>query len=82
MSVNAGVIAEFKCQHPRAMFIRWKINEELLREPYPPGITTPNFGILHILGHPVYNGTLIACIAFTPFSVVSPNVTLTVYEGI
>ena len=81
--VNAGEIAIFECQHPSADFIRWRIhaNAHLLRDPYPPGITTPTIGRLHILGHPNYNGTRIACVTFTPFRIISPTVTLTVYEG-
>ena len=82
MAVNTGEVAVFECQNPSAEFIRWKINESPLRAPYPPGITTPMIGQLLIHGHPVYNGTRITCVAFTPFAVASPTVTLTVYEGI
>ena len=83
MAVNTGEVAIFQCQHPNAQFdIYWKINELPLRPPYPPGITTPTFGQLHIRGHPVYNGTRITCVAFIPFLTTSPTVTLTVYTGI
>ena len=78
MAVNTGEVAVFECQHPSAEFIRWKINEHPLRAPYLPGITvTPTTGRLLIREHPVYNGTRITCVAFTPFAVASPTVTLT-----
>ena len=83
MAVNTGEVAVFQCQHPSAQFIHWKINEHPLGDPYPPGITTPRFGQLHIRGHPVYNGTRITCIAFiSGLHTASPTVTLTVYTGI
>ena len=86
MSVIAGEVALFRCENSDAEFIRWKIimNGTLLRRPYPPGITTNrNESILNIRGHPDYNGTVIACVAFIPglHALLTPNVTLTVYEG-
>lgn len=83
VNVDAGEIAAFECQHPDAEYTHWLINNRSLVPPYPTGITTPERGsILHVLGHPVYNGTRIVCVVFTGLGVLStPDVTLTVYTG-
>ena len=69
---STGENAIFRCRHPNASDIRWKINGDLIRgRNYPPDITPGTerddeqflVQTLTIVARPLYNGTEIGCVA-------------------
>lgn len=87
---SIGENAIFRCRHPNASNIRWKIDGELIRgRNFPLGITPGTerddnqflVQTLTIMAGPLYNGTEIVCVA--TFDGGSPEMTPPVIlEGI
>ena len=67
-NVSVGETAEFRCQHPTADGIRWKVNGSVLRPiDFPPGVQQKvenRLYILTIIGMPEYNRTEVVGDAF------------------
>lgn len=69
--VNPRANAVFRCRHPTASYIRWRVNGSLLeRDPPPditPGIICDDDGnlvdTLTITARPEFNGTEVVCVA-------------------
>ena len=67
-----GAEAEFRCRHPTASFIDWRVNGSLVGQDPPreiiPGTTRDVNGnlvnTLTITARPEYNGTEVVCVAF------------------
>ena len=69
--VSAGEEAVFRCQHPSARFIDWRVNGSTGGQNLSPDITytsTHRSGTtestLSIIAHLNYNGTVVECVAF------------------
>ena len=84
--VANGEEATFRCRHPQADSIRWKVDNALITANPPPDIT-PNIVreaedvIVHtltIIAHSEYDGTVVVCVAVfddqTPNEQTSPVV--------
>ena len=66
LNITLDAVAVFQCQHPTADGINWRINGSGLRG-LPEGVITDrNDGVffLIITALPVYNQTVIECVAF------------------
>ena len=66
--MSVGEVAEFRCSHPTADIIRWRVNGTLVSlGRSPPDITlSVNSELVHILtiiGRPIYNGTEVVGVA-------------------
>lgn len=90
---NIGREVTFRCRHPRAETIRWRVNDTLISWSNPPPNITPstirddnnNFVFtLTIVARLEYNQTMVVCVA--RFDDGSPDVTteaalLTLVDG-
>ena len=90
---NIGRDVTFRCRHPRAEIIRWRVNGELISLSNPPSNITPSTTrddnnnvvfTLTIVTRLEYNQTMVVCVA--RFDDGSPDVTteaalLTVIDG-
>ena len=70
-TVSVGEVAEFRCQHPTADTIRWRVNGTLVSLSRPPPdinqvtqtIDSESVSTLTIIGRPNYNGTEVVGVA-------------------
>ena len=67
-TVSVGEVAEFRCRHPTADTIRWRVNGTLVSVNRPPPDITLRVDselvyILTIIGLPEYNGTEVVGVA-------------------
>ena len=69
---NIGTDVTFKCRHPRADTIRWRVNDELISSSNPPPNVTPSttrddnnnlVSTLTIAARLEYNQTMVVCVA-------------------
>ena len=69
--MSVGEVAEFRCSHPTADTIRWRVNGTLVSISRPLPDVTPDImredgelvHILTIIGRPIYNGTEVVGVA-------------------
>ena len=84
--------AEFRCRHPTADLIVWRVNRSSVRQDPSPDITPGTLrdddgtlvNTLSIIARPEYNGTEVECVAvFLDGSQTeaTPSVTLTIIDG-
>ena len=66
--VSAGEEAVFRCQYPSARYIDWRVNGSIVGQSPFPDITHTSTqssgtveGILTIIAHLEYNGTVVEC---------------------
>ena len=80
--VFIGEVAEFRCRHPTADIIAWRVNGSSVRQNSSPDITPGTSRdddgalvcTLTIIARPEYNGTDVVCVAvFIDESVPQPS---------
>ena len=89
---GSEIQAVFKCRHPTANFIDWRVNGTSVGQSPPTDITPGTIrdddgnlvNTLTIIARPEYNGTEVECVAvFSGGSPdeATPSVTLTIIDG-
>ena len=64
LNVSSGSEAVFRCGHPNAAAIGWRVNGTNVNTSHPD-FRQSNANNLIITAHPQYNSTMVVCIAFS-----------------